>query len=230
MRFDKHSFSYLWMNAKRRSEEKELERANALGRHREADMQMKGYLNTFGGVLQLPLPDLPVHRRLHLAASLPFQGAADFQGALAKELRMEQLSTESNADITSEPSLRELLNLQTRKQAEEEYACVIVPLEDALKGPGRVAWKLIEDTKEQSTDSFVFNDEQILLIALCVWPLEQAWQAHMIKQQNVCATVDTLHKLPNDLGLPRIGATGGGGCGKTSDAKSCSAYSADLLP
>ena len=95
-------------------------------------MQMKGYVNRFGSVLQLPLPDLPVHRRLHLAASLPFQGAADFQGALANELRMEQLSTESNADITSELSVRELLNLQTRNQAKEEDPCVMVPLEDAL--------------------------------------------------------------------------------------------------
>ena len=36
------------------------------------------------------------------------------------------------------------------------------------------------------------------------------------KQQGKCATVDTLHKLPNDLGLPRIATIGGGGCGKTT--------------
>ena len=30
------------------------------------------------------------------------------------------------------------------------------------------------------------------------------------------ATVDTLHKLPHDLGLPRILIIGGGGCGKTT--------------
>ena len=111
--------------------------------------------------------------------------------------------------------IRDRLNLQTRNQAKEEDACVMVPLEDALKGPGHVAWKLIQDTKEQSTDSFVFNDEQILLIALCVWPLEQAWRAHMKKQQNVRATVDTLQRWMRQ---------------DQRDAKSGSSYSADFLP
>ena len=30
------------------------------------------------------------------------------------------------------------------------------------------------------------------------------------------ATVNTLGKLPSDLGLPRVGVIGGGGCGKTT--------------
>jgi hypothetical protein len=128
-------------------------------------------------------------------------------------MRTQQANAENDTGPAAEPSLRELLDLQTRNQAKEEDACVIVPLEDAMRGPGHVAWKLIQDAK---TDSFAFNDEQILLIALCTWPLEQAWRTHVRKQQTTCATVNTLRKLPNDLCLPRMGAIGGGGCGKTT--------------
>ena len=119
--------------------DKELERANAPGRHREADMQMKGYVEAFGGVLQLDLPEVPTQRRSHLAASLPLHSAADFQRAVAKEMRTQQAIAENDTDTTAETSLRELLDLQTRNQAKEEDACVAVPLEDALKGPGHVA-------------------------------------------------------------------------------------------
>jgi hypothetical protein len=80
-----------------------------------------------------------------------------------------------------------------------------------MKGPGHVAWKLIQDSK---TESFAFNDEQILVIALCIWPLEHAWRIHIKKLSH--ATVNTLRKLANDLGLPRIIIIGGGGCGKTT--------------
>ena len=38
----------------------------------------------------------------------------------------------------------------------------------------------------------------------------------MRSQPATCATVNTLRKLPNDLGLPRIAVIGGGGCGKTT--------------
>ena len=36
------------------------------------------------------------------------------------------------------------------------------------------------------------------------------------RRADACATVNTLRKLRNDLGLPRIVITGGGGCGKTT--------------
>ena len=39
---------------------------------------------------------------------------------------------------------------------------------------------------------------------------------HLKGKQSACATVDTLRKLPNDLGLPRMLIIGGGGCGKTT--------------
>ena len=63
---------------------------------------------------------------------------------------------------------------------------------------------------------FEFNEEQIDAICLQIWPVEQAWRVHLKDTQSSCATVYTMRKLPNDLGLPRILIIGGGGCGKTT--------------
>jgi hypothetical protein len=195
--------------------DKELERASAPGRHKEGDMQMKNYVQVFGNLLQLPLPEVPIQPRLHLAASLQFHIAANFQRAVAKEMRMLQNSNAIPQD-DAEPSLDNLLELQHRNEAKDQEPCVNMLLQDVLRGPGHVAWKLIQELKEDRTSDFEFNEEQILVIALHIWPLEQAWRNHLKKQLSKCATLDTLHKLPNDLGLPRIATIGGGGCGKTT--------------
>ena len=49
-----------------------------------------------------------------------------------------------------------------------------------------------------------------------IWPIEQAWRVHLKDKQDAGATVDTLRRLANDLGLPRTLVIGGGGCGKTT--------------
>ena len=41
-------------------------------------------------------------------------------------------------------------------------------------------------------------------------------RVHLHKKQRASATVDTLHKVPNDLGLPRFASVRGGRCGKTT--------------
>ena len=116
-----------------------------------------------------------------------------------------------------EASIEHLEQLRCRNQSRDDEACVVVPLEDALKGPGHVARKLIEDIKNDSTNDFQFNNEQIVIIGCSMWSVEQAWRTRVTNLQRTgCATVDTLCKLPNDLGLPRIGIIGGGGCGKTT--------------
>ncbi len=51
--------------------DKELQRAEAPGRHKESDLQMKSYVGAFGSVLRLTLPELPAQQRSHLAAILP---------------------------------------------------------------------------------------------------------------------------------------------------------------
>ena len=196
--------------------DRELQRASAPGRHKEADMQMKGYVQAFGSVLRLGLPEIRHKGRLHLATSLPLAAAATFQRAVAKEMRMQQQGAGSLEESVAEPSIQDIQQLQCRNRAKDEQACLSVPLADALKGPGHVAWKLIQDINGDASDDFAFNDEQILVIALQIWPLEQAWRVHLSKQQGASATANTLHKLPNDLGLPRIAIIGGGGCGKTT--------------
>jgi hypothetical protein len=197
--------------------DKELERASAVGRHKEADVQMKDYVHAFGSVLQLSMPSVPTQGRSHLDASLPLHAAANFQRAVAKELRTHQQGDDKLPQDATEPSIEQLHLLQSRNEAKDQEDCVLVPLEDALRGPGHVAWKLIQDIKEDPANDFEFNEEQILVIALQIWPLEQAWRVHRIKmEQGAGRTVDTVHKLPNDLGLPRIAIIGGGGCGKTS--------------
>jgi hypothetical protein len=69
-----------------------------------------------------------------------------------------------------------------------------------------------------------WNDEQIELCALMVTQLEVAWRAQYSNGPQIAATAATTatlnnsqpdYKLPNDLGLPRIGAIDGGGCGKS---------------
>ena len=47
-----------------------------------------------------------------------------------------------------EPSLEELLELQRRNEDKESGACVSLPLDDVLLGPGHVAWSFIEKLKE----------------------------------------------------------------------------------
>ena len=100
-------------------------------------------------------------------------------------------------------SIEELLALVRRNHAKEESACVNVPLDTVLRGPGHVAWKLIQDVNEHPSNNCVFNAEQIEVIALLLWPVEQAWRTHVQGMLQVPATLDTLQKLPNDLALPR---------------------------
>ena len=139
--------------------------------------------------------------------------AACFQRAQAKDMRAQQPNEdEDHADF----NLQDLLQLRARNEARDNEACVNLPLEDILRGPGHVAWKLIQSVKEKLQDSFEFNEEQIECIALHIWPVEQAWRVHLKGKQKVGVTVNTLRKLPNDLGLPRVLTIGGGGCGKTT--------------
>ena len=84
--------------------------------------------------------------------------------------------------------------------------CQLVPLPDRLKGPAHVANKLMDAADK------TWNKEQIELCASMIIQLERAWQAHYPSGSQPT----TQYKLPNDLGLPRIGAVGGGGCGKST--------------
>ena len=155
--------------------DRELERARAPGRHKEADMQMKRYMATFGHVLTMPEAQIPKQRRSHLSASIPLRAAQDYQRAVAKEMRQQQQQNRNSVqEDATEPSIENVMDLHLRNRAREEEACMTVPLEDAVQGPGHVARKLIQDARNHPTESIDFNEEQLLVIALCIWPLEQA--------------------------------------------------------
>ena len=190
----------------------EVERVNAPGATREADKQMKGYVNIFDSVLQRTLPSVPRHNAPG-KPSFQLHNAVCFQRAAAKEMRAQESNKKED---TAELNLNDWLQLRERNEAKEEEQCVNMPLEEIHRGPGHVAWKLIQSVKERPEKPFEFNEEQVDCIALQIWPLEQAWRLHCKDKQNSGATVSTLHKLPNDLGLPRILIIGGGGCGKTT--------------
>ena len=121
-----------------------------------------------------------------------------------------QRNDETVIDIES------MQQLQFRNQDKEDNECVSVPLADAMKGPRHVALKLMREAENDSEKPVHFNEEQSTIIATCIYPLEQAWQQHIAKQHSADATLESLHFLPNDLGLPRVLIIGGGGCGKTT--------------
>ena len=191
---------------------KEVARANAPGRTKEADAQMKGYVQAFQSVLLKTLPPVPLHNAPP-KPSLLLHNAACFQRAQAKEMRAQQ---PNDAEDYADLDLNDLLQLRARNEAKDNEHCINMPLEDILRGPGHVAWKFLQGVKKDREKPFEFNEEQIDCIALQIWPVEQAWRVHLKGTQSPCATVDTLRKLPNDLGLPRILIIGGGGCGKTT--------------
>ena len=196
--------------------EKEIARANGVGRNRDMDAQMKGYMKVFGRILTMPSVRIPQQQRALVSTSIPVQLAQDFQRAVAKEMRSQQKGIRSAQENVTELKIEDIMDLHFRNNARDDEVCKVVPLEEAMKGPGHVAKKLVEDAKNHPTNRIEFNEEQLLVIALCVWPLEQAWRNQMKRMRTQGATVNTLHKLPNDLGLPRILIIGGGGCGKTT--------------
>ena len=67
----------------------------------------------------------------------------------------QQANADNNTEPTAEPSLRELLDLQTRNRAKEEDECVTVPFEDARTGAEHLAWKLIQDDRNHVWITFL---------------------------------------------------------------------------
>ena len=186
--------------------ETERQRAVQPGRHRDSDVQM---LANAGA--QKPLVDTwaktPPPRDSNEVRDVVPPGARssarrEHQTAVVKEYRDRENRDPSNQAAT----LHSLLPTDCHKgslthlETDGEERCKFVVLPDVERGPGHVAWMLIQKHGE-------LNDEQIDVIALMVWPVEQAWRAR----------VDTTkHILPADLGLPRVLIIGGGGCGKTT--------------
>ena len=49
----------------------------------------------------------------------------------------------NDAEDDANFDLNDLMQLQARNEAKDKEECVNMPLEDILRGPGHVAWKLI---------------------------------------------------------------------------------------
>ncbi len=77
---------------------------------------------------------------------------------MARDMRAQQ---SNNGTDDQDIDLHEVLQLQARNEAKDNEHCVSLPLEDILRGPGHVAWKLIQDLKENPNSNFEFRDEQL---------------------------------------------------------------------
>ena len=191
----------------------EIERGSAPDRPKEADNQMNAF-----GTASGPLPDermAPVPR--HEASAKKawnHGGARSFKGCIAKEARAKQ-PKDAPDTLPTGLNERDLLHLRPRNKERVDQVCANVSLDDVLAGPGHVAWKLIK-AAEDADDDFAFNEEQVLVIVLMIWPLEKAFRDNLQGQRPSTATLDSLRKLPDDSGFPRTGIVGGGGCGKTT--------------
>ena len=87
------------------SRKKDVERANAPSRTKEADAHMRGYVQACQSVLQKTLPHVPL-RNAPPKPSLLFHGVACFQRAQAQDMRAQQPNeVEDDAD----PDLHDLL-------------------------------------------------------------------------------------------------------------------------
>ena len=85
----------------------------------------------------------------------------DYHRAVAKEMRQRQQNRNSVQEGATEPGIEDIMDLHLRNRAREEEACMMVSLEDAVQGPGHVAWKLIQDARNHPTETIGFTEEQL---------------------------------------------------------------------
>ena len=126
----------------------------------------------------------------------------DFAGRLALQKQSIALAKKQlNAgDVTIDDSGDAWMPNSGYKQDEEERDVEVVPLPLALKGPGAVAWKLLQDAS--------CTEDQIDAVALLALSLQKRFDARPDKKTLLCpvATPDNNH---------RAVWLGGGGVGKT---------------
>ena len=188
------------------------------GRNKESSVQMKAYAEMLAPLLGEAL--LPVSKAIVsslLETTGGFAAAQNYQNCVAQELR-----TCSSGDRTTDTAafdnlpidvvVQEISAMLERNRQGEEEECVHVPLPDRVKGPAHVAKALMDKSTK------TFNEEQIEVCAMIVYPMELAWRSVAVSATANAATLDNLpqYKLPNDLALPRIAVVGGGGCGKST--------------
>ena len=185
----------------------EIAAAKKKGRHREIDMHMKAFADKFGSTLGASLPALS---RQHIDEPPRLLGpnklaALAHQRAVRSAMKKDQEDLRSSVDTPAkqedlEALIAALLNLQHQ---ETQAACVFIPLPEALQGPKHVAELIME---EQRKHQRILNEEQLLLFALWVDILQEAFVRRPNTEEPYLAL---------DARLLDIIVDGGGGCGKT---------------
>ena len=79
-----------------------------------------------------------------------------------RTLEQDSKLTENGA----EAGIENLAELQCRNKAKDDEVCINIPLQDWLRSPGHVPWKLIQVSNADRTDDFEFNESKFLL-SLC---------------------------------------------------------------
>ena len=131
--------------------------------------------------------------------------AQSYQASVAKLLWKSDASSKepdaptNTASLSLELQLQQFEEQMRRNEDLEPQTAVNIDVPFAWQGPARYAQHLMQ--------KFPFNEEQINLIALLVFPLEKAWQNRHQKET---------YQLPHDLGLSRVLLVEGGGCGRTT--------------
>ena len=188
----------------------EIEAANKKGRHREVDMQMKAFADKFGANLAATLPSIS---QQHVDADPRFLGtdkrqavaALAHQRAVRNDMKKEQEDLRSSVDTPDKEGELEarLAALENLHFEEARATCVTIPLPEILKGPKHVAETIMV---EQRKHDRALNDEQLLLFALWVFILQEAFVRRPNPEEPYLAL---------DTDLCDILVDGGGGCGKT---------------
>ena len=187
--------------------EEEIAATTKPGRHRDADMQMKSFAQTFAPWLARTMPKLPdeyTHASPRLLGANAKQALAHQQAVrTAMKKDQEDLQADISGAADEENLEAKLAALQNLHDEEKEATCKILPLTELMQGPQHVATRIRE---EEAAQGRVLNGEQTLLFALWVHDMQQAWVRRPNPEEPYLALDEWIFDIVID---------GGGGCGKS---------------
>ena len=172
-------------------------------------MQMKAFADKFGSTLTATLPPLShQHAEAPLGLLDPSAAAAlSHQRTVRSAMKKDQTDLRNAVDTDAKPDdLQAMLAaLKNLHEQEAEASCVTIPLPELMRGPKHVA-ELLMETQRQGEGKRTLNEEQLLLFALWVDKLQEAFLRRPNPEEPYLAL---------DTWLFDIVIDGGGGCGKT---------------
>ena len=176
-----------------------LDEIHSKKRKSKTDKELLLLDDSYGNMLRAQSFAFPA---VHADSLLGMHFPDDFADRLALQKQSIALAKKQlNADdVTIDDSGDAWMPNSGYQQDEEERDVAVVPLPLAMKGPGAVAWKLLQDAS--------CTEEQIDAVALLALSLQKRFDARPNKEKLLCpvATPDNNH---------RAVWLGGGGVGKT---------------